>query len=436
MKRIVFVLPILLVFMMVTGCSTPIAPGANNIVYDPGANLSVATTSPVQPSSGDPVRYGYLTGIALTTYGSDNKTTVNFGNYVCSIPVTATGGNIAAGDALYYRDSISGVTNYSTGTYYFGVALAAVTSGNTTSINVMHTPSPGAGTLGSGTIGATNLASNSVITAKINDGAVTAAKLGTDTYDTSIIVVSTAGSDTLGNGSYALPYLTVTKAFTMVTPTRATVILEPGYYSEAATLVWPTITDVQLLGTGIQGTYLTAPGTTQVITIAPGAQTASWQAVIENIYIVHSTAGQDGILVNNTGAGKKISVYLKNLGGYAASASDNFLITTHTDTANAIRVFWEGGTGGYVVGSVYFDVKNASDMLYIEGVELRGNLTTTADAIAAQMRFKDCILKESGGAGGDAAQLCAMLNCFDMTGTTYTAADSGDVPTCTLQAVQ
>ena len=433
MRKLFSILALFILF--IPACSTP--PGANNIVMEPGTTVSIATTSPVQPTSGAPVRYGYLTGLALTTYRStDNLTTVDFGNFVCSIPVTAAGGNIAAGDALYYRDSITGVTNYSTGTYYFGVAMGAVTSGSTTTINVVHTPSPGAGTLGSGTIGATNLASNSVITVKINDGAVTAAKLGSDTYDPGIIVVSTTGSDTLGNGSYALPFLTVTKAFTLVTPTRATVILEPGYYSEAAPLVWPTISNVQLLGTGIQGTYLTAPGTTQVITITPGAQTASWQAVIENIYIVHSTAGEDGILLNNTGAGKKLSLYLKNIGDYAASDSDNVLITTHTDTANAIRVFWEGGTGGYVVGKVYFDVKNASDMLYIEGVELRGGITTTADAVAVQMRFKDCILKESGGAGGDAAQLCAMLNCFDMTGTTYTAADSGDVPTCTLQAVQ
>ena len=175
---------LLMAVMPILGCSTPIAPGANNIVYEPGTNLSVATTSPVQPNSGDPVRYGYLTGVALTKYDSDNKTTVDFGAYVCSIPVTAAGGDVTAGDALYYRDSITGVTNYSTGTYYFGVAMAHVTSGNTTTINVVHTPSPGAGTLGSGTVSATNLASNSVIEAKIGALAVTNGKIGLLAVDT------------------------------------------------------------------------------------------------------------------------------------------------------------------------------------------------------------------------------------------------------------
>ena len=189
-KELSILLPILLVlvFMMpvllVTGCSTPIAPGANNIVYEPGTNLSVATTSPVQPNSGDPVRYGYLTGIALTKYDSDNKTTVNFGNYVCSIPVVSSGA-IATGDALFYVDA-TGVTNASTNGYYFGVALAPVASGTKT-ISVMHTQTPGAGTLGTGSIGSTQLAASSVIEAKIGTGAVTATKIGALAVDTAAI---------------------------------------------------------------------------------------------------------------------------------------------------------------------------------------------------------------------------------------------------------
>ena len=39
---------------------------ATNIIMQPGWNLSVPCTDPATPASGGPVRYGELTGIALT----------------------------------------------------------------------------------------------------------------------------------------------------------------------------------------------------------------------------------------------------------------------------------------------------------------------------------------------------------------------------------
>lgn len=184
-KLSIFALFMLVFVLLIPACAPAAKYGANNIVYEPATSISVATTSPVQPSSGDAVRYGYLTGVALTDYSStDNTSTVDFGTFIAKLPVTASGA-VSAGDALYFIDG-TGVTNLSTNGYYFGVAMAAVSSGTKT-ISVYHTQSPGAMTLGTGTIGSTDLASSSVIEAKIGTGAVTATKLGALAVETAAI---------------------------------------------------------------------------------------------------------------------------------------------------------------------------------------------------------------------------------------------------------
>ncbi|MFZ5856776.1 MAG: capsid cement protein [Chloroflexota bacterium] len=144
---------------------------AKNIIYEPGYNQAVVVTDPATPASGDPVRFGALTGIALLDEGDGGagatETVCNFGPFVADIPVVAEAGAIAVGDALFYDDAIDGVNNDSTNGYFYGFALEAIGNGLTDTINVFHVPSPGAGTLGAGTVGAANLAANAVTAAKI-----------------------------------------------------------------------------------------------------------------------------------------------------------------------------------------------------------------------------------------------------------------------------
>jgi len=40
-----------------------------NLVYDFAEHLSVVVTNPAAPVAGDPVRYGFATGVALTDEG-------------------------------------------------------------------------------------------------------------------------------------------------------------------------------------------------------------------------------------------------------------------------------------------------------------------------------------------------------------------------------
>lgn len=144
---------------------------ANNLVYKPGYQLSVPVTDPATPDSGDAVRFGSLTGVALTDKGDGGNvaanTTVDFGPGVWNLEVVAEAAAIAVGDALFYDDGIHGVNNDAVNGYFFGFALGAIGNGETANINVLHVPSPGAG----------SLANDSVTTGKIANGAVPESKI-------------------------------------------------------------------------------------------------------------------------------------------------------------------------------------------------------------------------------------------------------------------
>lgn len=173
--------------------------------------LPVACSDPTTPASNAPVRFGRLTGVALTDEGEGQNaatdTSVDFGFNVYDLSVKAVdgGGNsaVAVGDTIYYVDADTPKLSKKTTGYFFGFALETVTSGSTATIKVLHNPTPGGGTLGSGTVTATELANSAVETAKIAANAVTAAKL-TATMATGFIPLDVGSlriiaSDVIGN---------------------------------------------------------------------------------------------------------------------------------------------------------------------------------------------------------------------------------------------
>lgn len=104
----------------------------------------VVVTDPAAPKSGDPVRFGALTGIALNDEGAggagSTETVVDFGWFVARHPVNDHGGSgITVGSMVYYVDSADRLENDATGTPY-GVALDAVGASATTTIRVLHFP--------------------------------------------------------------------------------------------------------------------------------------------------------------------------------------------------------------------------------------------------------------------------------------------------------
>ncbi len=149
---------------------------AKYLVMEPGWNQSVVVTNPAAPNSGDPVRFGSLTGMAITDEGDGGnaatETSVNFGSFIADLYVDDTSGaGIAVGAAVFYDDTATGSPasnlNDDNTAYFFGFALEAVGANATTRINVYHTPSPGAGTLANGSVGTAKLAANAVTADKL-----------------------------------------------------------------------------------------------------------------------------------------------------------------------------------------------------------------------------------------------------------------------------
>jgi len=129
---------------------------ANNKAFD-NLKLSVVCTAPVAPVSGAPVLYGIATGVAQRDEDAAGLTSVDFGPGVWRIPVTDTIGGVTVGASIFLDAAGVGLSNTAAG-FFFGYALQIVGPGATTTILVAHVPSPGAGTLGAGTIATAHLA--------------------------------------------------------------------------------------------------------------------------------------------------------------------------------------------------------------------------------------------------------------------------------------
>ena len=181
---------------------------AKNIKYEPGWRKDYVCTKPDKPVSGDPVRIGNMTGIALTDEDAAGKTVVNTGPFVAKFAVKDTGGTgIAIGAPIWYHDDATpALDNVSTGGYYYGIALEAISDNQTATIQVYHDCAPGgAGTIGNGTVGATQLASNAVTTDKILDANVTVPKLSATANSRPVIVPLGAVAATTSQVAFVAP---------------------------------------------------------------------------------------------------------------------------------------------------------------------------------------------------------------------------------------
>jgi hypothetical protein len=248
---------------------------------------------------------------------------------------------------------------------------------------------------------------------------------GLNFIDTTQIWVGKNGSDSSGDGTVTAPYLTITQALASVTSGRKTIIVMPGAYVEAAALVWPAISGVVLFGMGL--VTLSAAGTTKVLGIAPGALTDTFDVRIENVDFYHNGTSQDGILIDNTGCGKKIVLTLCNVSGDPGDGGGDMIATVHADAANAIRIYWNGDHGEGIDSRINFTVANNGDRLYITNCDLAGGVNTSATDIAADLRLVRCTVKHEGITGGHATQTLDLVDCYSQTGGTFAAADGSDV---------
>jgi len=104
--------------------------------------LRVVCSDPTTPASGDPVRYGEMTGVALVAEDADGYTQVDFTagrGWDLSVKGVDGGGNsaVAVGDKIYYVDADTPKLSKKATGRFFGFANDAITSGSTATIEVI-----------------------------------------------------------------------------------------------------------------------------------------------------------------------------------------------------------------------------------------------------------------------------------------------------------
>lgn len=118
---------------------------ATNEVYRQGDYLGLTVSHPTTPASGDPVRYGEMTGIATSAEDADGKTSVTFeGVHLVSVKgINGSGDSaVAVGDKIYYVDADTPVLSKKATGRLFGYAVetpgnaGTVTGGATATIGV------------------------------------------------------------------------------------------------------------------------------------------------------------------------------------------------------------------------------------------------------------------------------------------------------------
>jgi hypothetical protein len=241
------------------------------------------------------------------------------------------------------------------------------------------------------------------------------------------IYVSPDGDDSSGNGSFSSPYATVTTALAAVSATRKTIMLMPGEYIEAASLTWPSRTGVRLcgvIGDGDAVTIIGTAGQTQVISIDPTVQTATFEATISNVGI-ECPDGVRGITFDNTSVNRKINLYLFNVPISNDTETDRAISVVHTTAGEAMRIY-ASGQKSIVEGLLYIAPKNTDDRFTFDNYQFDGGVQFGTTTIASVSTFKDCIMKDGGGSGGQDTQILNSLGCYSLTGTTYAAAALAD----------
>lgn len=167
-----------------------------NETHDPDT-LRVVCTYPTTPVSGGVVIYGDLVGVAEGNEDSvTGETVVKFGPWVGTQSVTdSVGGGIAKGDPLFASKATPVVlSNLSTGVF-FGWANAAVTAGQTATIEVIKDAYAG-GVLGAGSVGTAQLAANAATAGKISYEVATLVFGAADATKTATV---TAGNIIIGH---------------------------------------------------------------------------------------------------------------------------------------------------------------------------------------------------------------------------------------------
>lgn len=345
-----------------------------------GRHLTILESLLVHPihadgfvDKGDPVNFGDAVGVALLSAvaATDQISLDTEGIWFLSVVASDDNGtvNVLAGDQLYIN---TGVISKKASGIPFGKALAPLTGSVSAAICPVK------------------------VHCELRD------------VDQSILVVSKAGNDTTGNGSWDAPLKTLTAALALVTASRKTIYALPGDYAEAALLTWPSIDGVRIIGLDDCGNVVisNANAAAEVVLIRPVAAT-TFEVFLENVCIKH--AAQIGIEVDNAAMTAKLLIHLSGVSFEAVSTGDSINVT-HTTAGSAIRIYAKNCDE--IEGLVDVVVGNAGDRFRFEACTLIGGLTT-AGAVAGEITLLHSVVLTNGLTIGDATQVLTYVgSCY------------------------
>lgn len=231
--------------------------------------------------------------------------------------------------------------------------------------------------------------------------------------------VNPEGSDTIGIGSYANPYATITTAFAAVTAANPNVIVMPGTYTEDVT--WPAISGVRLIGLGKQGAVTISSGTAG-LTVYPATSLASFAGYIDNVNFTNTTG--TGLYLDNSSCAGTFALHLRDV-KFTHTAGTS-LFTNH-GTNNPIVIHTRNVDFG---GPVYLQVRDQNDAFYSYGGKLTGGMVTSGSVSlggTAEITLAYTEIKHEGVSGGSANQKINSLFCWSRTAKTLALADTSDL---------
>jgi hypothetical protein len=185
---------------------------------------------------------------------------------------------------------------------------------------------------------------------------------------------------------------------------------------------------------GVKGTIITASAaiTGSMInvdmSVANGA--SACELSFEDISFQHITASQDVFDINNTNMLAALSVKFRNCNiNVLASTSAWALDVAHAAAGYPILLDVAGRYQN-TCDAINMTIAIATDRITCEGIVMQKQgksfaLTTSAGAVAAQIKLINCqVPATAGSSGGHASQLLISVRTITLTGTTFAAADT------------
>ena len=337
----------------------PSAQGLQDVITtDP-----VLTTDNTIDGSNQEIEFSNFGKIGLL---SNNKLDIYSGN--TGLTATTTSISVGAEDGTV-QSNISFDVNGSIMQSIDGADFTAVT----TEPNALKIATPNiAG--GSATVGQVLTLSNAG-TGEVEFTTVSAATY--TVFQHEIHVSQIDGNDTTGDGSLLNPVATITKALTLLTGSRKTIIVHPGTYSENVTLA---STNTTIATTELTGANTLLSGTLTIGSLGSGSRISGLK--MTNLVI----SGTAQAYISNCTVDSQVT---KSSSGYVEILNSEMQCTLGIQISGSNITIINGNK------NVGVSVSNASAQVIIKGC----NSVVTPSASAGHLAIVDCIVTALGGNG-------------------------------------